>query len=255
MFEKDEVELLIPIVKYHIIQLFSTTDQSIDFSDEFNGYKNTYMLSGKINGIFKYFPISFDKKGKNECVIEIGGLFDNSNSAIITIKFTKDSIQVTINIDNYNIAGNYVYLISKDIIKEIQSIKRDNIPIYYKNNDLFEIDNPYKLITDFDQNTNLKWFSLPWGAIYGINSNIQELSQNEKIIEIHNMYVDNSTEHSFMRKEYFSKNYIKNGYGSSFSRTVTLDEVVKNTNGVCLNKENGVYLIESLFFDNMYSSD
>lgn len=254
LFKSDEAKLLIPIVKYHINQLFSLTDMNVCFDDNLNGYKNTYMLNGAINGIFKYFPVVIDEAGDNEYVVEIGGLLENSGTVTMAIRFLKDRISVDVNISNYNIIGEFTYLISTDVVKEIQSIKKDNIPVHYKNNDLSEIANPYKSVTDFDQDTNLKWFRLPWEAIYGVNSNIEELSENEKIIQIHNMYVDNSTEHSFMRKEYISKNYIRNGVGSNFGENISLDEAIKNTIGICLNKEDGTYLIETSFLDAVHAN-
>lgn len=254
LFTSDKVKLLIPIIKYHINQLFFVTDKSVSFLECLNGYKNNYMLSGYVNGIFKYFPLRFDETDDNEYVVEVGGLLENNSTIFVNIKFLKDRISVDININNYNIVGTFMYLVSTEVIKEIASIKRDNALVYYRNSDLSLCNNLYNSITDFDQNIELKWFRLPWGAIYGINTSIEKLGENERIIQIYNMYVDNSNENSFMRKEYFSKNYIRSGIVSNFGENISLDEVVKNTIGVCLNKEDGIYLIETSFLDTMHSN-
>ena len=254
LFTNDKVKLLIPIIKYHINQLFFVTDKNVHFLDYLNGYKNNYMLSGYVNGIFKYFPLRFDEIDDNEYVVEIGGLLENNSTIFINIKFLKDRISVDININKYNIIGTFIYLVSTEVIKEIASIKRDNVLVYYRNSDLSLCNNLYNSITDFDQNIELKWFKLPWDAIYGINTKIEKLSENERIIQIYNMYVDSSDEYSFMRREYFSKNYIRSGIVSNFGENISLDEVVKNTIGVCLNKDDCTYLIETSFLDTMHSN-
>jgi len=249
LFQCDEVQLLMPIIKHHIKELLSHTDKNVIFEDEVTGYMNNYILSGQINGLYKYFPLIFDKISDNEYIIQIGGLLENNVPIKMNIKFLKDSITININIDKYNIESNFTYLISLDTIKEIQIIKRNNITVHYLNKDLKETENIHKQITDFDQNSNLKWFMLPWNATYGISTNIQNISETEKIIEIYNMYLDINLENSFIKKEYFSKNYKRNDTTSIKGTNVKLDEAIKNTIGLCLNKKNGIYIIETAFLN------
>lgn len=254
LFKGDKFKMILPIIKYHLNELFSMTDRNVQFNDKLNGYSNIYMLEGSINGIFKYFPIKFDEISDNEYSIEIGGLLENNKTICMNIGFFKDRITVSVSTSGYDIKGEFTYFTSTNSIKSVESIKRDNILVHYRNADLPEISNPYKSITDFDQDTNLKWFKLPWGAIYGTSSNISELGENEKIVEIYNMYVDNITAHSFTKRQYFSRNYVRNGVVSNFGSTISLDEAVKNTVGICLNEKDGIYLIETSFLDTMHTN-
>lgn len=253
LFVSDEFVQLIPIIKYHIKELFVQTDKHVEFEDKIMGYTNNFMFSGNVDGIFKYFPVIFDKVNDNEYIVQVGGLLESNTSITVSIKFNKDSIIVNTNIDKYNIVGTFTYLISKDVIKEIRDIKKEDVLVYYKNNDLKECDNQFKNITNFDQDTNLVWFKLPWGAIYGINNSIENISETEKIIKIYNMYLD-CFEDSFIKKEYFSRSYKRNDTSSLFSKHISLDEAIKNTTCLCLNKEDGIYIMETSFLDTIYAN-
>ena len=58
------------------------------------------------------------------------------------------------------------------------------------------------------------------------------------------MYVDRSTKYSFIRKEFFSRNYKRTVSESIFEQSIVLDEAIKNTIGICLNKEKNIYIIK-----------
>ncbi|MBE6150074.1 MAG: hypothetical protein E7170_05065 [Firmicutes bacterium] len=249
IFQKDEVDLLMPIIKYHIKELFKNTDKNIIF-EEVNGYKNNYVLSGNINGIFKYFPLIINKYDNNY-EIEIGNLLDNVSSLKMKINFLKDKIEVIVNMDYYKLEANYQYLITNNIIKEIQSVNVDNKLVNYINKDLEKTENNYKNITNFDQDNKLNWFLLPWGSMYGTNTNIKNISETEKVIEIYNMYLS-VIEDSFIRKDFFSRTYKRNDTVTVFGKDIVLDEFIKNVIGIRLNEN--IFIIETSFLDTAHSN-
>lgn len=253
LFQKVEVKLLIPILKYHIQKLFSNTDKIINFDDLITGYRNNYIISGSLNGIPTKVLLTYDKISDNEYLFNIGGLLDKNSPIIMKIKFNNDKIDVNIDINLYNVTSNFVYLISNEMVKSINDIKKDGAVIYYENIDLNEVNNELLNIANIDRESNFKWFMLPWDAYYGINSNIIDLCDTEKNIEISNMYLY-SNKDSFMRKEYFSKSYKRNNSALVNGESICLDQVIKNTFGVCLSNLDNIYLIETAFLDTVHVS-
>ncbi|MGN1370982.1 MAG: hypothetical protein ACI4XM_01695 [Candidatus Coprovivens sp.] len=248
LFEIDELKLILPIIKFHIKKVFNMSDIVVSFDEEINGYRNFYSLAGKVNGIDKYFILSFNKVSDNRYEVSIQGLVDKGIPVNIDIDFLKDSICVSLGMGDNMISCSSLYLVSSDVVKEIHTIKKDGVPIGYENRDLKEVDNDISNITDIDSDTCFKWFKLPFGGIYGINNTINEVSDTEKVIDRHNMFVLPSDD-SFFIREYFSKSYCRNRTVSVDAIDVTLDEVKKNISCICIDSVKGIYAMESTFLD------
>ena len=248
LFQIDEVKSLIPIIKYHIKKVFDFTDIVINLDGDITGYREVYSLNGKINGIDKFFILSFKKIDNNSYDISIQGLLSKNIPFNMKIDFNNDSLSVNSYMGDRLLECNSTYLVTNGVVKEIHSIKKLGIPIMYENNDLEEVENTLSNITDIDNDTNLRWFRLPFGALYGIDNRINEVSENEKVIERHNMIVSTNND-SFMLKEYYSKSYCRNRTVSVDALDITLDEVRKNISCVCIDSIKGIYAIESSFLD------
>lgn len=254
-FQIDEVRSLVKIVQYHIKRLFANTDRNVVFNDEFSGYRNNYVMSGQIDGIEQYFPFEFQKLDSNHYEFWVNGLVNKNLPVKVDIMFKKDEIDVVVLIDAYELLEESRYVITNGSIKSIHDATRKGITIGYKNNDLERLeDNPLQNIADIDESTSLDWFILPWGAVYGCKANIEDVSDYEKIIEIHNMYLD-IFENGFVRKEYYSKNFKRNRTVSLNSQDVSLVEVKKNVLGFSIDKEGKVYVIETSFDEGKESND
>ena len=251
LFQKDEVKLLLPIVKYHIKKLFSNTDKEVTFDDEFIGYRNYYLTSGKIDGVYTEIPFLYNKLNDNEYLFEVGNLLDRCSSLKININFNKDRIVVRCSLLEYKIVNTFTYLITDGVVKSINDAIKNDITVKYENIDLSECNNNLLNIVNFDRESKFKWFMLPWNAYYGINTNVTNLSEIEKNIEISSMYLY-SLDKSFMRKEYFSKNYKRNDTISVSGENIVLDSMKKNTLGINLLSD--IYFIETSFLDSLYSN-
>lgn len=252
-FEKDEVELLLPIVKYHIYLFLSNSDITIHFDDELSGYRNNYILSGKVNGIPLDFPITFQKIDSNKYKFYIGNVIETTQPMEIEISFEKDKIEVLVSMPKYDLKSSSSYIITNANVKAITNIRKGNTSIYYTNTDLEVGENELLNIANIDQESQLSWVKLPWDAYYGFNSSITDLSGSEKLSEIANMYLGING-NSFIKKEFFSKNYYRKSVTGIIGQNVCLDEATKQTIGICTHKNDGIYLIETAFLDTYDSS-
>ena len=64
LFQEDEFRILLPIIKYHLKQLFDCTDRVITLdSNNINGYRSNYTLDYKIDGIDDLLLINYVSNG------------------------------------------------------------------------------------------------------------------------------------------------------------------------------------------------
>lgn len=250
LFQKDEVDLLLPIIKYHLIEMFSHTDKTIQFEEKCTGYRDYYIIDGFLNGIPQAIPFTYDKVDNDTSIFTIGSLLENHDSIRVVLHFAQDKIIVQVSLGSYDIVGDFTYAISDGVVKAISDIQKGNLTIQYQNMDLPMCDNEYLNLANFDRPTALQWFQLPWDAYYGVHSHIEDISDTEKIVEISNMYLGCCGQ-SFMRKEYFSKHYCRQSATGALRENTSLSEVIKNTMGVCISGQEGIYLIETAFLDTL----
>lgn len=246
MFQIDEVRPLIKLVQYHIRRLFDNTDRNISFNDEFSGYRDNYLMSGQINGIESYFPFSY-QNNDDSYEFWVNGLVNQNKTVKVSVSFKKDEISVEVKIDGFELVEVSRYIITNGVIKEIHDVTRRGITVGYKNNDLERLDeNPLQNIAELDENANLKWYKLPWGAVYGCEIAVEDVSITEKIIEIQNIYVD-TFDGGFIKKEYYSKNYKRNKTVTLNAEDMMLDELKKTVVGISIDKDGKLFVIETSF--------
>lgn len=247
LFQIDEVRLLLPIIRYHVQQLFGATDKVVLIEDTITGYRDFYTLFAKVNGIDTNLTLHFVKVDEKTFDISIGGLNTKCIPVLMRIQFAKDSIRVDTGISAYGFLSSSMYFIVNGVVKEIHEVKKDGTLVLYENKDLSSVEeNPYSSLAHLDSDVQLKWFLLPWGAIYGIDNAILEVSDTEKIVEMHNMYIC-ALEDCFARREYYSKTYLRNRTVAVDSEETVLDEVVKNVTGLRLTGLDTIYAIETNF--------
>lgn len=254
-YQIDDVKSLVKIIQYHIKRLFANTDRMVTFNDEFSGYRDNYVMSGQIDGIEQYFPFTFQKVDSNHYEVWVNGLVNKNLPVKVEIAFEKDELDVLVMIEAYELSEESRYVITNGVVKSIHDATRNGITIGYKNNDLEKLEtNPLENIANLDEEVNLDWFILPWGAVYGCKSSIEDVSDYEKLIEIHNMYLD-IFDGGFVRKEYYSKNFKRNKTVSLNAQDVILLEVKKNILGVSIDKEGNIFVIETSFDEGDVSND
>lgn len=245
---KDEFLNIYPIIAYHLENMFSNTDNKVNFKNKIDGYQTEYFTEVNVNGISKPVFITYDNLENNIYNIEIVGLIDNNIPVNMTIKFTNQSIDVDIIIEKYNLLNSYEYLITNGIVKVINIMKKNNNPINYINKDLDECQCESLNIINLDEELNLKYFKLPWNAYYGIDTRIIDLTDTEKNIEIKSVYLSIQKD-AFIKKDFYSKIYKRNDTAEVKGETVILDEMIKETIGITLFNEENIYLIQTAFLD------
>lgn len=248
LFQSNEVKRLVPMLKYHLEQLFSLTDRNVVVNDTISGYRDRYVLEGKVNGIDSVFPVSFQKISNDTYQFQVGGVYKDSTATEVNIKFNKDGIEVTCIIAD-EIVAKSEYKIVNGAIKCINDITRNGITIKYDNSDLPLADpNCLSNLKNLDCNDELVWYSLPWGALYGAKVNIEDLSDSEKMIEIANKFID-SDESGFISRDYYSMTYKRNKTAKVDADSMVLDEYGKNIVGVKLSDDDNIFVIETSFDD------
>ncbi len=246
LFQIDEVKLLFPIIKYHIEDLFNKTNKKVILNNDIQGYRDSFISYASVNGLNKVINILFSRNSDNDYTFIVSGLLKSPLE--INIRFLNDRINVFMN--NKELNCEYTYLTNNEKVKQIISISKNYLNLFYDNKDLKECENIYKNITDLDNETNFKWFYLPWGSLYGINNSIYDLNSVEKIIKTYSMYI-NVNDNGFIKKENYSKTY-KRISSSLNTESVVLDDAIKNTMCFCISKTDNIYAIETAFLDTRY---
>lgn len=251
-FEKDEVETFVPILKYHLERLFALTDKVVSIGDELSGYRENYILSGKVDGIDTIFPFTYERVNNNEFNFHIAGMLGKSEPITIKMEFKPDGLIVTMILNNLEYLVNSKISITNGVVKQIFDVERKGLTISYKNEDLEACSMDDDNIANLDYDTNLKWFKLPWGAFYGIDTSIEDLSEVEKMIGIDSMYVQVSPDR-FMKREFYSKTYKRNKTTAVDAQDMVLDEVDKTTIGYKVDDDGHLFVIETSFDDDTFN--
>lgn len=246
LFQNDEVRPLIPMIKYHLEEFFKNTDRVVSVNLGFSGYRDSYVLSGKVDGIDTDFPFIYESVSDREYKFRVGGVYKDASSTDLTIKFKDDGIDVLTSIGD-SLVSSTNYKIVDGAVKVINDIERDGITIKYFNGDIpLACDGTFSNLKDIDHEDNLTWYRLPWGALYGVNVNIDDLSDTEKVIEISNKFIDGD-DSSFISVEHYSMNYKRNKSVNVEADSVVLDSMSKNMLGRCVDYDSGLFVIETGF--------
>ena len=250
VFQSDELRLLLPIIKYHLKQIFDCTDRVITLGeDTLNGYRNNYGISYKLDGLDDILLINFIGHNNNESSLYIRSRDKKFKPIEMRIAFGKTSIQVDCYFKDYELFSSNEYRIERDnSITDTFRVIKNGQPIIYKNFALERVENPVPNITGIDSAEDVTWYKLPWNAMYGAGNGIEVLSEVDEIVMVHNKYLA-IVGNEFMLREYASKEYQRRKTFEANANRVVMDEVNKRVYGILLNEKESIYLIETYFDD------
>jgi len=246
LFQEDEFRILLPIIKYHLKQLFDCTDRVITLdSNNINGYRSNYTLDYKIDGIDDLLLINYVSNG-NEMSLYIRSRDRKFKPLRMTIGFKKNSIETDIHFEDYMLHSSNIYRVKSDnTLVQVFRVTKNGLPIIYKNQALEKCNNALPNITG---NEEMVWYRLPWNAIYGVNDVVEHLSEVDQIVMTHNKYLAISGE-EFMLREYASKEYRRKKTFDANANRMIMDEVNKRVFGILLDSKEKVYVLETYFAD------
>ena len=86
LFENNELEFIMPIIKYHLEDFFKHTDTVFKMNDSIYGYRTLYNTNAIIDGKEKTILLNYNKENENEYSIKISNIFENNDETEIIIK-------------------------------------------------------------------------------------------------------------------------------------------------------------------------
>ena len=248
LFQSDELKMLLPIIKYHLKQIFDCTDRVITLEDSHvNGYRNNYSINYKLDGIDDILIFNFISHNNNESSLYIRSVDKKFKPLEMRIVFAKDNIDVTTYFRDYELFSSNCYQVRKDnsIINTFR-VTKDDQPVIYKNFALERATNPLANITTLDSGDDVIWYQLPWNALYGVNNQVERLSDVDEVVMIHNKYFALVGD-EFMIREYASKEYQRRKTFEANANRVVMDEADKRIYGIILDPKENIYLLETYF--------
>ncbi len=246
LFEIDEVKSLLPIIKYHLEKFYKSTNHTVVFQGDVNGYRSVYNIEATVDGVATTIPLVFNKDSENDYTILVGGINTKPTPYELHISFKNTAIEVAMAIPLYNVTCYATYELTQGAPKMTYRVYKDGAIIIYENQDLPTANNQWSNLADLDYDSHLSWYSLPWHALYGVENTITDISPTEKTVAVHSMYLE-TLPSAFKRREFYSQTYHRNKTATLDAQAMCLDEVSKNISGVCLSTELGVYAIETRF--------
>ena len=255
IFQSDELKMLLPMVKYHLKQIFDCTDRVITLEDDaINGYRNNYSINYKLDGIDDMLIINFVSHNNNESCLYIRSRDNHFKPLEMVIRFNDTSIDVNTYFKDYALLSCNTYEVKRDnsIINTFR-VSKDGQPIIYKNFALDRVDNPVPNVTGLDSKDDAVWYKLPWNAMYGANNRIEALSEVDEVVNVHNKYLA-IVGNEFMGREYASQEYRRKKTFEANANRVVMEELTKRTYGVLLDPKEGIYVIETYFANELRSN-
>ena len=246
LFTTDEINTLLPIVKYNIKETLKQFDKTIVFNEKYDGYRNKLSFNTSLDGLFHPLLVDFNKKSFNNYEFIINNLFDNIKRLKIDIEFKNDGIVIKNIIDEILYENKYEYQIKDNEVVEVHTTHINNELTLYSENVLEKKDNKYKNITDFNISEEMNWYKLPWNSLFGYKKESTKISEIEEIEYIHNNYFS-LYDNGFISRDSISKVYKKNIKAYDLLK-VELERIDRVNTGI--NKDNEFWIIESKFNKN-----
>lgn len=246
LFQSSNVKPLIPMIKYHLEEFFKNTDRVVSIDSDISGYRDRYVLEGRVDGCLTSFPMTFEKVSDNEYKFQVGGVYKDGSPTDLSINFKNDGLEIVISLGD-KLVSTTNYKIVDGAVKVINDVVRNGITIKYYNGDApLAEESLFDNLKAIDHDDNLTWYRLPWGALFGANVNILDLSDSEKVIEIADKFID-GTDSSFVCLEHYSKNYKRNKTAKVLADSVVLDSLGKSMIGGSIDADNKIFVIETAF--------
>ena len=256
LFQSDTLELLLPLIKYHLKKIFDYTDRVVTFDGQmFNGFRNNYGLEFEVDGLDDMLLINFLNEDGNSALLRIRSRDKNFKPLIMTIEFNDNDITVNTVSDEYGLFASNCYSVKNDnTLENIYRITKCGEPVIYERTMLESVENPLPNVSAIDSNDDgTIWYPLPWGAFYGAVNRVEKLSEVDEIVMAHNKYLG-ITKEEFNLREFASKEYRRKMTFEAKANRVVMDKVSKRVYGILLDSKEGIYVLETYFGNVMRTS-
>lgn len=242
VYEQDEIKSIIDITRFAIMDFAKFANINVELSDNIKGYRTNYIIEGKINDLFVYLLVHYNKVDDNQYIISIGNMGGANKPLIISISFTDNSIRINSKYQNITITNEYNVLNQKGTY--LKEIFRDGEIINFDTGDMEQVqDFEYRNLLYFDDETNRIWYKLPWGAYLGEYSYKEKIDTDSDIYHSLVSYIDINDD-NFTKREIYTKKLERRSTNSRKSINLTLDEFRKITFGY---EQKPYYIIETHF--------
>lgn len=248
LFQSDTLRMLLPIIKYHLKQIFDWTNRVITFEETtINGFRNNYGLDYKIDGIDDMLLINFVGSDRNVTYLRIRSREGNFKPVEMSISFNNNDITVNTSLSEYGVFASNCYETKKDnTVLNTFRVNKNDQPIIYESTLLETCENPLPNISGIDSDEDMIWYQLPWNAMFGVKNEVQTLGDVDEIVMGHNKYLA-IVGKEFMMKEYASKEYRRKKTMEANANRVVMDQVDKTIYGILVSEKDGIYVIETYF--------
>lgn len=244
MYEQDEIKSIIDITRFAIMDFAKFANINVELSDNFKGYRTNYIIEGKINDLFVYLLLHYDKVDDNHYVISIGNMGGANKPLVIEISFTDNSIYVNSKYQNVTLSNEFLVRNQQGFY--IKEIFRDKDMVSFDAGDLKPVEEfEHSNLLCFDDNTERKWFNLPWGAYLGELAYTEDIDKDSNIYHSLVSYID-INEGDFTKREFYTRKLERQNTNQIQSVSLTLDEFRKITFGY---EQKPYYIIETHFKD------
>ena len=251
-FEKDELESMLPLIKYHIKNLFEKTNVVFNFKDESKlvGYRKNYSTNAVIDGVEDKVLIRFNRLDNNEYKVDIRTLKKSVPPVSEEIKISTDKIDVATYIDGSNLLLTSTYEFINTPSKEERLVKDDKA-LFYKKEELEKSECPYLNIVNMDSDFTGDWYKLPWDAYFGIDEKIEQIGALEKNVKRDSKYVSVNGNNFIIHDDY-SKKFVIDKTLNARGAYQVMDRSKKVIKGKKLDRD--TFVIETLIYDSFYDN-
>ena len=248
LYEIDELQTLIPIIKYHVKELFDKTNLKINFkSDEISGYKRYYTINAIVDGIEDKLIIELHKNLDNSYYVSIRSYNKKFPRVEEHINITPDLIMVNTHISESNIIYEKEYeFVNRPKITH-RLFKGEMLLDYAKEN-IEPTSNEFNNLVNLDNDFNGTWYRLPWNAYYGIEEKMETVAEDAKVVSRDSKYLCINGD-SFIIHDDYNKKYFKEKKARVITNSMELDRIKRVIRGKKLYDD--IYLIE-IYYDDKY---
>ncbi len=244
LYESDEIKSIIDIVRYEIKSFGEFANLNIELSDNIRGYRTNYILESKINDLFTYLLVHYDKVDDNKYVISIGNMGGVNKPFIMQINFNDNNINIISTFNDLLFDDNFI--INNKNASYIKRVVRNEEVLKFETGNLEKEDpKEYNLIDMEFTERPITFYKLPWRAYYGYSGNTNQIEDNTTIYNNHVIYLD-INDNDFHKRDFYTTKIQRDSTVSKYGIALTLDELRKVTFGFM---RKPYYIIESSFKD------
>ena len=242
MFEIDEVNNTMDIIRYVIKDFAALTNTTINLSTRWKGYRNRYRNEAEKNGKLTNIVIEYKKQSDNEYHVKILNIGDLGQEYNVIIRFLDNQVYIFGKYGDIEVTTEII--IDDNGARFLYYVYQKRNPIIYNSGDLEITDMPYDNIVNLDSKDEFTWYKLPWNAYIGKSTKISEVDKATSISTNHIMYLDIIGD-NFYKREFYNKKLSREKTKTQQRVKITVDEFRKRTIGFKLDEDN--FLIETSF--------